>query len=110
MQSSPPTPPTPPVSGHPKPQRRNAAASLYGIQVRAFLEAADVVDTDPEVIEDMLDGFSVDSPSEEVQTQSASKRLLGQWILADVQVLALKSNWFLMRAGFTLVRGEGGRA
>ncbi|RDX48151.1 SIR2-domain-containing protein [Lentinus brumalis] len=63
MQSVPPTPPTPPVSGTPKP-RRSAASSLYAIQVRAFLEAAEAVDTDPDVIEDILDGLPMDRVSE----------------------------------------------
>ena len=64
MQSVPPTPPTPPVGGPPKP-RRSAASSLYAMQVRAFLEAAEVVDTDPEVIEDILDGLPMDQVSED---------------------------------------------
>ncbi|TFK90131.1 SIR2-domain-containing protein [Polyporus arcularius HHB13444] len=64
MQSVPPTPPTPPVSGPPKP-RRSAASSLYAIQVRAFLEAAEAVDTDPDVIEDILDGLPMDRVSED---------------------------------------------
>ncbi|KAI0687145.1 SIR2-domain-containing protein [Cerioporus squamosus] len=63
MQSVPPTPPTPPVSGPPKP-RRSAASSLHAIQVRAFLEAAEEVDTDPDVIEDILDGLPMDHASE----------------------------------------------
>ena len=63
MQSSPPTPPTPPAGG-PKPHR-SAATRLYEIQVRAFLEAAEMVDTEPEVIEDLLDGFPADESGED---------------------------------------------
>ncbi len=61
MQSQ---PSTSQPTGNPKP-RHSAAASLYAIQVRAFLEAAEVVDTDPEVIEDLLDGFPMDSAEAE---------------------------------------------
>ncbi|KAI0731379.1 SIR2-domain-containing protein [Earliella scabrosa] len=68
MQSSPPTPPRP-TGGEPKP-RRSAAASLYAIQVRAFLEAAEVVDTDPDVIEDLLDGVPMDAaPDEDAESE-----------------------------------------
>ena len=69
MQSVPPTPPTPPVGGPPKP-RRSAASSLYAMQVRAFLEAAEVVDTDPDVIEDLLDGVPMDAaPDEDAESE-----------------------------------------
>ncbi|RPD64181.1 SIR2-domain-containing protein [Lentinus tigrinus ALCF2SS1-7] len=64
MQSVPQTPPTPPVSGLPEP-RRSGVSSMYAMQVRAFLEAAEVVDTDPEVIEDILDGLPMDQASED---------------------------------------------
>ena len=30
---------------------------MYALQVRAFIEAAEVVDVDPDVIEEILDGF-----------------------------------------------------
>ncbi len=64
MSSAPPTPPTRPASGPPYVgPRPSAANSLYGLQVRAFVEAAEVVDADPEVIEDILDGFPLDGPS-----------------------------------------------
>ncbi|KAI8969381.1 DHS-like NAD/FAD-binding domain-containing protein [Trametes punicea] len=75
MQSSPPTPPTPPSRGSVPPgnrarARRRSAVSkarsrVYAVQLRAFLEAAEVVDVDPDVIEDLLDGFSVDSSDED---------------------------------------------
>ncbi|KAH9940872.1 SIR2-domain-containing protein [Epithele typhae] len=55
MASAPPVTPTPPPSSTPR-----APSSLYALQVRAFLEAADAVDADPDVIEDLLDGFPVD--------------------------------------------------
>ncbi|KAI0831989.1 DHS-like NAD/FAD-binding domain-containing protein [Trametes gibbosa] len=79
MQTAPPTPPTPPSRGESAagdaPRRRSAAAGgsrssanskrsglqLYAAQLRAFLEAAEVVDVDPEVIEDLVDGFPEDS-------------------------------------------------
>ncbi|KAI1793493.1 SIR2-domain-containing protein [Ganoderma leucocontextum] len=64
MSSAPPTPPTRPASGPPMGPRPSAANSLYGLQVRAFVEAAEVVDVDPEVIEDILDGFPLDGPSD----------------------------------------------
>ncbi|KAI0369131.1 SIR2-domain-containing protein [Pilatotrama ljubarskyi] len=71
MQSSPPTPPTPPsrgsAAGDPPrrtsaAKRRGASSSVYAAQLRAFLEAAEVVDVEPDVIEDLLDGFPTDSP------------------------------------------------
>ncbi|OSD04857.1 SIR2-domain-containing protein [Trametes coccinea BRFM310] len=75
MQSSPPTPPTPPSRGSvsaEEPQRRvkrsaanKARSSLYAAQLRAFLEAAEMVDADPDVIEDLLEGFQVDSSDDE---------------------------------------------
>ncbi|KAI0331640.1 SIR2-domain-containing protein [Cubamyces sp. BRFM 1775] len=69
MQSSPPTPPSPPSRGSPgpagEPERRSAASkarsAVYAAQLRAFLEAAEVVDVDPDVIEDLLEGLQVDS-------------------------------------------------
>ncbi|KAI0766676.1 DHS-like NAD/FAD-binding domain-containing protein [Trametes elegans] len=57
MQSSPPTPPTPPSRGSVPRPRGAAHGSLYAAQLRAFLEAAEVVDVDPDVIEDLLEGF-----------------------------------------------------
>ncbi|KAI0358012.1 SIR2-domain-containing protein [Trametes cingulata] len=65
MQSSPPTPPTPPsrgsAAGDPPPRATAAKRSVYyAAQLRAFLEAAEVVDVEPDVIEDLLDGFPVD--------------------------------------------------
>ncbi|CDO69645.1 hypothetical protein BN946_scf184851.g33 [Trametes cinnabarina] len=75
MQSSPPTPPTPPSrgsvpAGEPQPRAKRSAASkarstLYAAQLRAFLEAAEMVDADPDVIEDLLDGFPVDSSDDD---------------------------------------------
>ncbi|KAL7280338.1 hypothetical protein ACG7TL_005255 [Trametes sanguinea] len=75
MQSSPPTPPTPPSRGSvsaEEPQGRvkrsaanKARSSLYAAQLRAFLEAAEMVDADPDVIEDLLEGFQVDSSDDE---------------------------------------------
>ncbi|KAI0642104.1 DHS-like NAD/FAD-binding domain-containing protein [Trametes meyenii] len=68
MQSSPPTPPTPPSRAslapeQPRRSAQNAARNeLYAAQLRAFLEAAEVVDVDPDVIEDLLDGFPADEP------------------------------------------------
>ncbi|KAI0675683.1 DHS-like NAD/FAD-binding domain-containing protein [Trametes maxima] len=70
MQSSPPTPPTPPsrASVAPEQPRRSAQSAarneLYAGQLRAFLEAAEVVDVDPDVIEDLLDGFPADESGE----------------------------------------------
>ncbi|KAH9893527.1 DHS-like NAD/FAD-binding domain-containing protein [Cubamyces lactineus] len=65
MQSSPPTPPSPPSRGSPgpagEPSRRSAVSkarsTVYAAQLRAFLEAAEVVDVDPDVIEDLLEGL-----------------------------------------------------
>lgn len=69
MSSAPPTPPTRPTSGPPLlGPRPSAANNLYGLQVRAFVEAAEVVDADPEVIEDILDGFPLDGLSEGPET------------------------------------------
>ncbi|KAI9067989.1 SIR2-domain-containing protein [Trametes sanguinea] len=75
MQSSPPTPPTPPSRGSvpaEEPQARvrpsaasKARSSLYAAQLRAFLEAAEMVDADPDVIEDLLEGFQVDASDDE---------------------------------------------
>ena len=80
MSSAPPTPPTRPASGPPVElnyvdpgSRQSAANSLYGLQVRAFVEAAEVVDADPEVIEDILDGFLLDSPSAGPEDLDASE-------------------------------------
>ncbi|KAI0653162.1 DHS-like NAD/FAD-binding domain-containing protein [Cubamyces menziesii] len=69
MQSSPPTPPSPPSRASPgpagEPSRRSAANKarrvVYTAQLRAFLEAAEVVDVDPDVIEDLLEGLQVES-------------------------------------------------
>ncbi|OJT11229.1 NAD-dependent protein deacetylase hst1 [Trametes pubescens] len=73
MKSSPLTPPTPSSRGNspagdPPPRRIRSAApksrssTLYAAQLRAFLEAAEVVDVDPDVIEDLLNDFPEDSP------------------------------------------------
>ena len=37
-----------------------ASTRMYALQVRAFIEATESVDTDPDVIEDILDGFDPD--------------------------------------------------
>ncbi|EIW59796.1 SIR2-domain-containing protein [Trametes versicolor FP-101664 SS1] len=74
MKSSPLTPPTPssrgnsPAGDPPPPPPRSAASksrmnTLYAAQLRAFLEAAEVVDVDPDVIEDLLNDFPEDSPA-----------------------------------------------
>ncbi|EJF64079.1 SIR2-domain-containing protein [Dichomitus squalens LYAD-421 SS1] len=71
MPLTPPTPPTP-LAGGPSPApRRKATHSLYGMQVRAFVEAAEVVDADPEVIEDILDGFLLDDSSDDAEDEDA---------------------------------------
>ncbi|PCH44426.1 SIR2-domain-containing protein [Wolfiporia cocos MD-104 SS10] len=41
---------------------RRRISSIYAYQVQAFLDAADVVDAEPEVIEDLLNGFGGDIP------------------------------------------------
>ena len=47
-----PQPPTPaPTEGD------RAHSRMFPIQVRAFIEASEVVDADPDTIEDILDGF-----------------------------------------------------
>ncbi|KAI0630585.1 DHS-like NAD/FAD-binding domain-containing protein [Trametes polyzona] len=78
MQSSPPTPPTPSsreddpgsrpaeLGAEASSRRRHsnvASTRVYMAQLRAFLEAAEVVDVDPDVIEDLLDGLPDDPPS-----------------------------------------------
>lgn len=45
--------PAPLAAGHVRP----AHERMHAIQVRAFLDASDVVDADPDTIEDILDGF-----------------------------------------------------
>ena len=71
MTSTPPPRPTPLSGGSSPAPRRSAAHSLYGMQVRAFLEAAEVVDADPEVIEDILDGFPLDSSPDDPEDEDA---------------------------------------
>ncbi|OBZ74072.1 NAD-dependent protein deacetylase hst1 [Grifola frondosa] len=51
---------------------RPRSSSIYGMQVHAFLDAADVVDADPEIIEDILDGFPADALPQDVVERDAS--------------------------------------
>lgn len=39
---------------------RRKVGRMYALQVRAFIEATEVVDADPDTIEDILDGFDED--------------------------------------------------
>ena len=64
MPSTPPTPTPPPSAGPSTPRAQSTAARLYELQVRAFLEAAEQVDVDPDVIDDLLDGFPADALSD----------------------------------------------
>jgi len=43
---------------------RRRTSSIYALQVQAFLDAAEVVDSDPDVIEDLLEGFLGDAQGE----------------------------------------------
>ncbi len=61
MDPHPPTgikPPTPTDAG--SESRARAPSQMYALQVRAFIEASEVVDIDPDTIEDILDGFNGD--------------------------------------------------
>ena len=58
-----------------------ASTRMYGLQVRAFIEATESVDTDPDVIEDILDGFDpeiLDSDDDEGNAQDAEKAADGE--------------------------------
>ena len=45
------------IHDHSKRHPSARSQRIYATQVRAFLEAAEVVDVDPDTIEDILDGF-----------------------------------------------------
>ena len=50
--------PTPAATnGYVARRTRSAHPRMYAMQVRAFLEASEVVDADPDTIEDIIDGF-----------------------------------------------------
>ncbi|KAI0796227.1 DHS-like NAD/FAD-binding domain-containing protein [Abortiporus biennis] len=46
-------------------RRRRQIRRIYALQVKGFVEAAEVVGADPEVLEDILDGFSLGSDGED---------------------------------------------
>lgn len=55
----------PPSTGSASPTPRDVGprrkvGRMYALQVRAFIEATEVVDADPDTIEDILDGFDED--------------------------------------------------
>ena len=51
---------TPPRTADEAKAARRKVGRMYAFQVRAFIEATEVVDADPDVIEDLLDGFEED--------------------------------------------------
>ncbi|KAF7796837.1 hypothetical protein EIP86_008021 [Pleurotus ostreatoroseus] len=51
---------TPPRAADEAKAPRRKVGRMYAFQVRAFIEATEVVDADPDVIEDLLDGFEED--------------------------------------------------
>ena len=57
------TPPRDDVDMPPRPMR--PSLRMYALQVRAFIEAIEVVDADPDTIEDILDGFDEELLAEE---------------------------------------------
>ncbi|KAJ3548913.1 hypothetical protein NM688_g5240 [Phlebia brevispora] len=61
---------------------RKLPSRMYALQVRAFIEAAEVVDADPDTIEDILDGFDEevfvdDDDEEEADAQDAAVATVG---------------------------------
>lgn len=72
------SPTSPLAQGH-SPTRRTHSQT-YATQVRAFIEAAEVVDADPDTIEDLLDGLDADA----VFTDDTSER--------EVSTLELESD------------------
>lgn len=54
------------------PNTTQAHSPMYAFQVRAFVEASEVVDADPDTIEDILDGFDEDTGDDiDVQGEQA---------------------------------------
>ncbi|KIP02738.1 hypothetical protein PHLGIDRAFT_130573 [Phlebiopsis gigantea 11061_1 CR5-6] len=54
------------------PNTTHAHSPMYAFQVRAFVEASEVVDADPDTIEDILDGFDEDTGDDiDVQGEQA---------------------------------------
>lgn len=67
-----PYPSTGPVSSSPRDREshQKGPSRMYALQVRAFIEAAEVVDADPDTIEDILDGFDEDVLVDDDQTDA----------------------------------------
>ncbi|KZT09855.1 SIR2-domain-containing protein [Laetiporus sulphureus 93-53] len=53
------------IRNEPREPRKRNISSIYALQVQAFLDAAEVVEADPEVIEDLLESFASDAHGEQ---------------------------------------------
>ena len=91
--------PTPPLAQGQAPTRRTHSRT-YATQVRAFIEAAEVVDADPDTIEDLLDGLDADA----VFTDDTSEHEGGTPELdGDGELEALLQEGVCVHRGFVMV-------